>query len=201
MIDPSLLAEASQEQAKVVIGAMNKVIGILRILATGYLHAANYQCRETSLVLQQLDDQQYETAWVQCAMGKAYYDAGDYQTAERLFSRSFLLWPWYCDAVPYHSTCLWYLQKEMELNLLASKMQENKSHQYEAFIAAGNWASHARSSKEAIYWYQRAADTDPSRSYAHALLGQEEWEREEFLVAMTHFRQCISADRRSYTGW
>ncbi|KAM3586084.1 anaphase-promoting complex subunit cdc27 [Umbelopsis sp. WA50703] len=201
LIDQSLLAEANQEQGKTVITAMNKVIGILRILATGYLHAANYQCRETSLVLQQLDDQQYETAWVQCAMGKAYYDAGDYQTAERLFSRSFLLWPWYCDAVPYHSTCLWYLQKEMELNILASKMQENKSHQYEAFIAAGNWASHARSSKEAIYWYQRAADIDPSRSYAHALLGQEEWEREEFLVAMTHFRQCISADRRSYTGW
>ncbi|KAI8584254.1 hypothetical protein K450DRAFT_218898 [Umbelopsis ramanniana AG] len=200
-IDAALLAEANQEQATQIISAINKVIGILRVLATGYLHAANYQCRETSLVLQQLDDQQYETAWVQCAMGKAYYDAGDYPTAERLFSRAFLLWPWYCDAVPYHSTCLWYMQKELELNLLASKMQDNKSHQYEAFIAAGNWASHARSSKEAIYWYQRAADSDPSRSYAHALLGQEEWEREEFLVAMTHFRQCISSDRRSYTGW
>lgn len=184
-----------------VIRAMNKVMSVLRTFARGYMYHSFYHCREAALSLQKLDDRQYDTPRILCILGKAYYDAGDYESARIFFCRSFYIAPWYCEGIPIYSTCLWYLEREKELNLLAYHMKDNQSHQYEAFVAAGNWSKCAKGGNEPSKWFQKAVDLDPSRSYGHALLGYEEWEKGNCLGAKLHFSNCMVANKRSYLGW
>ncbi|KAI8334963.1 hypothetical protein BC941DRAFT_430791 [Chlamydoabsidia padenii] len=192
---------AKEAMDQKIIDAMNKVIRTLRILAMGYFYQSSYYCRETALELQKLDRSQYDTAPVLCLMGQAYYDAGDHQLARVFYRRSFAIAPWYCTGVPIYSTCLWYLEKKQELGLLARVMKDNYCHRYEACIAAGNWTKCSNRGNESIRWFQKAVDLDPSRSYGHALLGYEEWEKDNCLGAKQHFSQCIITDKRSYFGW
>ncbi|KAI9491068.1 hypothetical protein BDB00DRAFT_767768 [Zychaea mexicana] len=199
--DTQAIGNNNSSHGAIILEAMNRTIGVLRVLANGYIYHSFYRCREAALVLQELDDAQYDTARVLCILGKAYYDAGDYQSARVFFRRAFWLAPWFCDGVPIYSTCLWYLENELELNLLAYKMKQNRSHRYEAFIAAGNWSKCAKGGNEASKWFQKAVEYDPSRSYGHALLGYEEWEKGNCLGAKLHFANCKMANRRSYLGW
>ncbi|CEP08203.1 hypothetical protein [Parasitella parasitica] len=184
-----------------IIDGMNKIMKVLCILANGYMRQSFYDCENAALELQQLDDQQYNSARVLCILGKAYYDAGDYTSARVFFKQSFLIAPWFCDCVPIYSTCLWYLEKEKELNLLAFKMKDNRSHLFEAYVAAGNWAKCVKGGNEATQWFQKAVNLDPSRSYGHALLGYEEWEKGNSLGAKQHFSKSMIANKRSYIGW
>lgn len=80
-------------------------------------------------------------------------------------------------------------------------MKDNRTHLYEAYIAAGNWTKCATSSNEATQWFQKAVQLDPARSYAHALLGYEEWEKGNSLGAKQHFAKSMIANKRSYIGW
>ncbi|KAI9314872.1 hypothetical protein BX666DRAFT_2029115 [Dichotomocladium elegans] len=185
----------------VILQAMNKVQRVLSVIAEAYMSHSFYHCREAALALQKLDDCQYDTPRVLCMLGKTYYDVGDYESARVFFCRSFYIAPWFCDGIPIYSTCLWYLEREQELNLLAYNMKDNRSHQYEAFIAAGNWSKLAKGGNEPSKWFQKAVDLDPTRSYGHALLGYEEWEKGNCLGAKLHFSNCMIANKRSYLGW
>jgi tetratricopeptide (TPR) repeat protein len=91
--------------------------------------------------------------------------------------------------------------KEKELNLLAFKMKDNRSHLFEAYIAAGNWTKCVKGGNEATQWFQKAVKLDPARSYGHALLGYEEWEKGNSLGAKQHFAQSMITNKRSYIGW
>ncbi|KAF1807300.1 hypothetical protein V8B55DRAFT_1464414 [Mucor lusitanicus] len=184
-----------------IIEGMNRIMKVLCILANGYLRQSFYNCEKAALELQQLDDHQYNSARVLCILGKAYYDAGDYTSARAFFKQAFVIAPWFCECVPIYSTCLWYLEKEKELNLLAFKMKDNKSHLFEAYVAAGNWAKCVKGGNEATQWFQKAVNLDPSRSYGHALLGYEEWEKGNSLGAKQHFSKSMIANKRSYIGW
>ncbi|KAI7904030.1 uncharacterized protein BX663DRAFT_506150 [Cokeromyces recurvatus] len=193
--------ETDQVGDREIVEGMNKVIKALCILANGYFYQSFHHCEKAALELQKLDDRQYNSPRVLGILGIAYYDAGDYLSARAFFRQAFLISPWYCDYIPIYSTCLWYLEKEEELNLLAFKMKENRSHQFEAYIAAGNWAKCVKGGNEAVQWFQKAVDLDPSRSYGHALLGYEEWEKGNSLGAKKHFANSMITDKRSYLGW
>ncbi|KAI9472202.1 MAG: hypothetical protein EXX96DRAFT_642715 [Benjaminiella poitrasii] len=184
-----------------IVEGMNKVLKVLCILANGYFYQSFHHCEKAVLELQKLDDKQYNSPRVLGVLGISYYDAGDYISARAFFRQSFLISPWYCEYIPIYSTCLWYLEKEEELNLLAFKMKENRCHQFEAYIAAGNWAKCVKGGNEAVQWFQKAVDLDPSRSYGHALLGYEEWEKGNSLGAKKHFANSMITDKRSYLGW
>ncbi|CAO3618315.1 unnamed protein product [Cunninghamella echinulata] len=199
--DSSILEPLTKETESVIIDSMNKVVQVLKILASAYMHQTSYHCREAAMELQKLDDNQYDTAWVLCVLGQAYYDAADYPIARIFFHRAFTIAPWCCQGVPAYSTCLWYLDYEDELNLLAYKMNDNYTHQYEAYIAAGNWTKCSRRSNETVKWFQKAVALDPRRYYGHTLLGYEEWEKGNHLGAKQHFAQAMMANKRAYLGW
>jgi tetratricopeptide (TPR) repeat protein len=180
---------------------MNKVVKVLGILASGYLHQSFYHCETAALELQKLDDQQYNSPRVLCILGKAYYDAGDHHSARILYRHAFSIAPWYCEGTTYYSTCLWYLEQEQELNILAYVLKDNRSHLFEAYIAAGNWTKCAKGGNEATRWFEKAVKLDPSQSYGHALLGYEEQERGNSLEAKKHFSKSMIVNKRSYIGW
>ncbi|EIE88634.1 hypothetical protein RO3G_13345 [Rhizopus delemar RA 99-880] len=191
----------SEEINTALLEGINRVIELLSIVATGYLYQSFYKCKEAALELQQLDDNQYNSARVLCIIGKAYYDVGEYESARIFFRQAFCIAPWYCDYAAFYSTTLWYLQNEDELNLLAYKMKDNKCHLYEAYIVAGNWTKCVRDGIESSYWFRKAISVNPTHYYAHALMGYEEWEHECYLNAKRHFATSMAANRRSYIGW
>lgn len=123
------------------------------------------------------------------------------QKAVPFFRHAFVVAPWYCDGVPEYSTCLCSLEMEKELNLLAYHMRDNKSHVYESYITAANWAKCAIGINEATEWFQKAIKYDPNRSYAYSLLGYEEMEKANFLGAKKMFAKSITANKRSYIAW
>lgn len=68
----------TKETENIIIDAMNKVIYVLKTLASAYMYQSSYYCREAAMELQKLDNNQYDTAWVLCILGQAYYDSADY---------------------------------------------------------------------------------------------------------------------------
>ncbi|KAI8364947.1 hypothetical protein BD560DRAFT_333011 [Blakeslea trispora] len=190
-----------QSSLKALLAGMNKVIKTLRILANGYYCASIYRCKEAAATLQKLDNKQYDSPRVLCILGTAYYHANDRDSARRFFRHAFSIAPWFCESVPLYSTCLWYLEMQSELTVLTFIMRHNKSHLHEAYIAAGNWDKLAGNSNEALQWFQKAVNEDPTQSYGHALLGYEEWERQSFLQAKEHFSRSLITNRRSYMAW
>lgn len=80
-------------------------------------------------------------------------------------------------------------------------MKHNRSHLFEAYIAAGNWTKCVKGGNEAALWFQKAVSLAPTRSYGHALLGYEEWEKGNSLGAKQHFSKSINTNKRSYIGW
>lgn len=73
----------SQEMDESIIRGMNKVMKVLCIIASGYLHQSFHHCEKAALELQKLDDNQYNSARVLCILGKAYYDASDFKSVNR----------------------------------------------------------------------------------------------------------------------
>ncbi|KAI7870159.1 hypothetical protein BDF14DRAFT_1775163 [Spinellus fusiger] len=196
-----LLNHDLENTTKTIVEGMNQVLYVVRIIAEAYQHQSSYHCKETVLALHQLDDYQYESARVLCILGTVFYNDADYENAVMFFRHAFVLEPWFCEGIPIYSTCLWYLDKVSELNLLAYDIKANANHQYEAYIAAGNWAKCARTTVEARQMFNEAVSIDPSKSYAYYLLGHEEAGMGNWYKAGRHFGECMIKDRQSYHGW
>ncbi|OAD76709.1 hypothetical protein PHYBLDRAFT_142223 [Phycomyces blakesleeanus NRRL 1555(-)] len=184
-----------------IVKAMNRILGVIRILAEAHAHQASYRCRELALAVQSLDDQQYESPRVLCLLGNSFYNFADYENARIFFRHAFAIAPWFCESLPVYSTCLLYLDNEVELNLLAYDVKHNSSHKYEGYIVAGNWAKCARGTEEAFKMYRKAVEADPRRSYGYNLLGCEEADSKKWLNAKAQFMKCILANKRSFVGW
>lgn len=123
-----------------------------------------------------------------------------YYKARLYFKRAFLIAPWFCNEASTYSTCLWYLDLSTELNILAYKLRHNPCHQYEAYIATGNW-SKMNEYNSAMQYFKKAIESDPSRSYAYMLAGYENIDRGNCLNAKSYFAKCMVANKRCYRGW
>ncbi|KAI8978537.1 hypothetical protein BDB01DRAFT_799126 [Pilobolus umbonatus] len=194
---PSFPSEEDYHDIRV---SMARILHILQVIGSGYMYQTLYECRKSVLELQKLDNRQYDTPTVLCIIGKDYYDTGDHLSAYAFYRHAFFIAPWYCDGVPLYSTCLWYLGKEKELNVLAFKMRHNVSHQFEAYVAGGNWGKLSQD-PQATKYFEKAVEVDPSKAYGHYLVGYEEWEKGHYLRAKEHYVTCMRVGKRSYLGW
>lgn len=123
-----------------------------------------------------------------------------YCKARLYFKHAFVIAPWFCNEASAYSTCLWYLDLSTELNILVYKLRHNPCHQYEAYIAAGNW-SKMNEYNSATQWFKKAIELDPSRSYAYMLIGYENIDRGDCLNAKSYFAKCMVTNKRCYRGW
>lgn len=92
------------------------------------------------------------------------------------------------------------MELSTELNVLVYKVSRNPCHQYEAYIAAGNWGR-TNSDSSAIKYFQKAIQVDPSKSYAYMLAGYEKLDSDHCLDAKFYFAKCMSANKRCYRAW
>ncbi len=109
--------------------------------------------------------------------------------------------PFRLDFMEYFSTALWHLQDDVELSALAQDLTRWGKSSPQAWCAAGNCFSHLKEHENAIRFFQRAVQLDPSFAYAYTLLGHEYVAIEELDKALACFRSAVRMDHRHYNAW
>ncbi|XP_033728256.1 cell division cycle protein 27 homolog isoform X1 [Pecten maximus] len=177
------------------------MLNLLQSMGRAYQALSQYDCRKAIECFQDLPLHHYNTGYVLCKVGRAYFELAQYQKAERVFSEVRSLEPHHLDGLEIHSTTLWHLQKDVELSTLAQELSDMDKSAPQAWCAMGNCFSLQREHDTAIKFFQRAIQVDPSFAYAYTLLGHEYVFTEELDKAMSCFRNAIRVNPRHYNAW
>uniref|UniRef100_A0ACB8EU26 Anaphase-promoting complex subunit cdc27 n=1 Tax=Sphaerodactylus townsendi TaxID=933632 RepID=A0ACB8EU26_9SAUR len=181
--------------------AAEGLMSLLRDMGKGYLALCSYNCKEAIHILSHLPSHHYNTGWVLCQIGRAYFELGEYMQAERIFSEVRRLENYRVEGMEIYSTTLWHLQKDVALSVLSKDLTDMDKNSPEAWCAAGNCFSLQREHDIAIKFFQRAIQVDPNYAYAYTLLGHEFVLTEELEKALACFRNAIRMNLRHYNAW
>ncbi|KAM9044872.1 cell division cycle protein 27 homolog isoform 2-T2 [Megaptera novaeangliae] len=177
------------------------LMSLLREMGKGYLALCSYNCKEAINILSHLPSHHYNTGWVLCQIGRAYFELSEYMQAERIFSEVRRIENYRVEGMEIYSTTLWHLQKDVALSVLSKDLTDMDKNSPEAWCAAGNCFSLQREHDIAIKFFQRAIQVDPNYAYAYTLLGHEFVLTEELDKALACFRNAIRVNPRHYNAW
>ena len=178
--------------------------GLLRLfthLGEAYLALSHFQCEKAVHAFEAIESNHQNTAWVMGSIGKAYFEMGDYAKAKTFFQKMRDLDPHRTEFTEYFSTTLWHLQEEVDLSALAQELTGAEKMAPQSWCAAGNCFSLQKEHENAIKFFQRASQVDPTFAYSYTLLGHEYITIEELDKALTCFRQAVRIDPRHYNAW
>lgn len=174
---------------------------LLQDLGRAQLYLGQYRVKQAIETLQDLPPHQYNTGWVLAALGRAYFELGEYNKAVRVFEELRTLEPYRLKGLEYYSTSLWHLQREVHLSTLAQDLMDLDKNAATTCAVAGNCFSLQREHETAVKFLQRAVQVDPDFTYAYALLGYELVAIEEVDKGLASFRNAILVDPRHYNAW
>ncbi|CAN8005409.1 unnamed protein product, partial [Ixodes hexagonus] len=181
---------------------------LLQDLGRAQLYLGQYRVKQAIETLQDLPPHQYTTGWVLAALGRAYFELGEYDKAVRVFEELRTLEPYRLEGLEYYSTCLWHLQREVHLSALAQELMDldknaatASTSPFTTCAVAGNCFSLQREHETAVKFLQRAVQVDPDFTYAYTLLGYELVSVEEVDKGLASFRNAILVDPRHYNAW
>lgn len=174
---------------------------LMRTLGQAYLYLSQFECRKSIECLSTISPQQYNTPWVQCLLGMAYFELAEYERSVEYFSEVHKRDPHRLQCMEMYSTALWHLQKEVALSALAQDLIKLDKNSPITWCVAGNCFSLHKEHDTAIKFFQRAVQVDPTFPYAYTLLGHEYIMTEELDKAMSSFRNAIRLDFRHYNAW
>ncbi|KAM6153216.1 LOW QUALITY PROTEIN: cell division cycle protein 27 homolog [Erethizon dorsatum] len=207
-LDSSIISEGKISTITPQIQAFNLqkaaaegLMTLLREMGKGYLALCSYNCKEAINILSHLPSHHYNTGWVLCQIGRAYFELSEYMQAERIFSEVRRIENYRVEGMEIYSTTLWHLQKDVALSVLSKDLTDMDKNSPEAWCAAGNCFSLQREHDIAIKFFQRAIQVDPNYAYAYTLLGHEFVLTEELDKALACFRNAIRVNPRHYNAW
>eukprot|EP00877_Chromochloris_zofingiensis_P008854 jgi/Chrzof1/4221/Cz14g03180.t1 len=178
-----------------------QVSSILSPLKAAIRHLSQFRCQQALAELQRLPQQQQQTAWVLCCIGRARFEMVDYPGAAAAFELARKCDPYRVEGMEIYSTVLWHLKKEVELAHLAHECIQLDRLSPSAWCVMGNCFSLQREHESAIKFFQRALQLDPSMAYAATLAGHEYLAGESFEEAMMAYRTALRADGRHYNAF
>ncbi|KAK4169515.1 hypothetical protein QBC43DRAFT_63590 [Cladorrhinum sp. PSN259] len=181
--------------------ALRWILDLLKKMASGYLHASQFQGQEAMNVFSSLIRSQQDTPWVLARIGRAQYEQANYVEAEKYFKRLRIIAPTRHEDMEVYSTILWHLRKETDLSFLAHELVDAVWDSPQAWCALGNAFSLACDHEQALRCFKRAIQLHPKFAYAYTLQGHEHVENEEYEKALTAYRQAIAADKRHYNAY
>lgn len=135
------------------------------------------------------------------ALGRTYFEMGDYSKAVKFFDDSHQKYDYYLKGVEYYSVALWHLQSILELSALAQELIERHPYAAETWCVAGNCFSMEKDQETAVKFFQRAIQLNAEFSYAYTLLGHEYVVMEEYEKAIQAFRSALKNQPRHYNAW
>jgi len=196
----SHLAYLHQLQSK-QIALAEGMLRLLQDLGQAYMALSSYECAKALQLFQRLPQNQYNTAWVLCLVGRSHFELADYTKSTTAFAEAHRLSPNNLEGMEIYSTALWHLQKEVVLSSLAQELVIVGKKTPQAWCVAGNCFSLQKEHDVAIRFFQRAIQIDPYFTYAYTLLGHEYVLTEELDKAIACFRNAVRLDARHYNGW
>ncbi|KAJ8925028.1 hypothetical protein NQ315_001199 [Exocentrus adspersus] len=201
-IPPSATAESCIEQAiQMQRQSAEGLMCLLRDIGEAYLDLSQFNCVTAIERLNSLPPNQFNTSWVYCLLGLAYFEQADYETCVKYFSEVHDKEPYRLEFMDVYSTALWHLQKEVVLSALAQDLVNLNKNSPITWCVSGNCFSLHKEHDTAIKFFQRAVQVDPHFPYAYTLLGHEYITTEELDKAMSCFRNAVRLDPRHYNAW
>ncbi|KAL3832275.1 hypothetical protein ACJMK2_023933 [Sinanodonta woodiana] len=160
---PVTNSETTQIQiAQLQQQSLNGILILLQMLGKAFQALSQYECKKAIDLFSEIPHHQYNTAWVLCQLGRAYFELTEYQKAEKIFGEVRLTEPYHLEGMEYYSTALWHLQKEVELSALAQHLTEIDKRSPEAWCTTGNCFSLQKEHDIAIKFFQRAIQVSRS---------------------------------------
>lgn len=174
---------------------------LMRTLGQAYNYLSQFECKKSIELLNSISPQQFNTPWVQCLLGLAYFEMTEYERCVEIFNEVHKKEPHRLQYMEIYSTALWHLQKEVALSALAQDLIKLNKNSPVTWCVAGNCFSLHKEHDTAIKFFQRAVQIDSNFTYAYTLLGHEYVMTEELEKALNSFRIAISIDHRHYNAW
>jgi len=174
---------------------------LLRILGQALHSLHGYQCGEALAALRLLPARERKSAWALALQGRCHFELADYEGAAQVYSRC-------CDAhrlhsggLEYYSTALWQLRKSTSLGILARNVLDWDRSRPQVWCVIGNCFSLQLEHEQAIRFFRRAIQVEPSFVYAYTLMGHEYTSLEKYEKAVQMYERALSIDRRHYNAW
>ncbi|CAL5041891.1 unnamed protein product [Urochloa decumbens] len=188
------------QDSKVAVG-IRELLGLLRTLGEGFRLSCLFKCQEALEVYRKLPEPQFNTGWVLCQVGKAYFELVDYLEADRYFELAHRLSPCTLDGMDIYSTVLYHLNAEMRLSYLAQELISIDRLSPQAWCAVGNCFALRKDHETALKNFQRAVQLDSRFAYAHTLCGHEYSALEDYENSLKSYRCALQIDERHYNAW
>ncbi|KAL8928763.1 MAG: hypothetical protein Q9208_001541 [Pyrenodesmia sp. 3 TL-2023] len=189
-------SEGAKEQE-----ALKWLLDLLSKMAYAYFAQSHYRCQEAVAIYNSITFSQRDTPWVMSQIGRAYFEQSLWSDAQKIYARLKVMSPSRLEDMELYSTCLWHLQKEVELAFLAHETIDTDRDSPEAWCVVGNSFSVQKDHDQAIKCFRRASQLDPNFAYAYTLQGHEYIENEEYDKALSAYRTAIAVDKRHVNGW
>ena len=198
---PIVVGTPEEDNSAASLDALYSILSSLRALAIGTYATTRFDTNLALKTFRSLPSAQRETPYVLAQLGRAQYEAANYNDAAEAFARCLKLQPSRVKDMEVYSTVLWHLKKEAGLAFLCYSLRDTASGDPETWVAVGNAFSLSREHDSAISAFRRAVQIDPRFAYAWALMGHEYIANEDFDAALSCFRHAVAYDRRGFGGW
>lgn len=198
---PAGNADLMQAGLKMQRSSAEGLMSLLRRLGEAQLSLGQFQIPNAIKVLKSLPPKHLNSGWVQSALGRCFFELGQYSEAVRFYEQAHEREPHRLQGLEYYSTALWHLQREVQLSMLSQELVEFDKEAPQTWCVAGNCFSLQKEHETAIKFLQRAIQVDPDFAYAYTLLAHELVLTEEMDHAMACFRSAIRIDPRHYNAW
>lgn len=196
-----LQKQALGSTVAVEMASTESLLATFRSLGAAYYLLSRYQVSSAVDAFKALPSAHRESPWVLAQLGKAYYEASEYSSAELCFAKLLKLQPTRIEDMEVYSTVLWQLKKPVQLAFLAHNLRDLAFNSPQTWCAVGNAFSLSREHEQAIACFKRATQVDPEFSYAWTLMGHELLTNEEFDAALASFRKGVGSERRGFGAW
>ncbi|EDV26349.1 uncharacterized protein TRIADDRAFT_21924 [Trichoplax adhaerens] len=174
---------------------------LLYDIAKAYMALCSFKCKQSIKFFNSLSYHHYNTSWILCQVGKAFYESCQFRKAAAVFANVRKLDPYKVEDMDIYSTTLWHLHKESDLAYLTHEMIDISRQCPQTWCVAGNCFSLQKEHDDAIKFFQRALQVDPSFAYAYTLLGHEYSLIGELDKSQKLFKDAVYADSRHYHAW
>ena len=195
------VAVHQEDHSPANLDALYSLLSSMRTLAIGTYATTRFDTNLALKTFRSLPSAQRETPFVLAQLGRAHYEATNYNEAAESFARCLKLQPSRVKDMEVYSTVLWHLKKEAGLAFLCHNLRDTAANDPETWVAVGNAFSLSREHDSAISAFRRAVQIDPKFAYAWTLMGHEYIANEDFDAALSCFRHAVAYDRRGFGGW
>lgn len=124
--------EKRPEAPNGVESSLKWTLNLLKILGVGYYALSRFQCKDALNAFNEVPDGQNHTPWVLGQIGRAYFECGDYDTADMAFGMLRQKAPTRHRDLEVYSTVLWHLDRQEDLSFLAHELLDQSWHSPEA---------------------------------------------------------------------